>query len=254
MTELLVVDRRDEVATVGLARPAARNALNDALVAALAEFFEQPPAGVRAVVLHGVGDHFCAGLDLKELLSARSTDPQAPMRRSRRWHRAFDLIQFGEVPVVSALKGGVIGGGLELAAATHVRVAEPSTYFELPEPQRGLFLGGSGSVRIPRIIGASRVVDMMLTGRILDRAEAALLGLVHYEAPAGGALERAVEVARTIAKNPPMANYAIINAIPRIQDMATAEGMFAETMVARATRVGDDAAERITRFFDERRP
>jgi enoyl-CoA hydratase/carnithine racemase len=252
-TELLSIEQHDDIVTVGLNRPAARNAINDEMVCALERFFERPPEGTRAVVLHAVGEHFSAGLDLKELMSTRSHDPQDGMRRSRRWHRAFDLIQYGEAPVVSALKGGVIGGGLELASATHVRVAEPSTYFELPEPQRGLFLGGGGSVRIPRIIGASRVVDMMLTGRVLDRDEGLALGLVHYEARAGAGLSRALEVARVIAGNPPMANYAIINGIARIQEMAVGEGLFTETMVTRATRGGNDTAGRITDFFEGRK-
>lgn len=252
-SDLLLVERLDDIVTVGLNRPEARNAINDDLVLALERFFERPPQGARAVVLHGVGEHFCAGLDLKELMVKKSDDPQDGLRRSRRWHRAFDLVQFGEVPVVAVLKGGVIGGGLELAAATHVRVGEPSTFFQLPEPQRGLFLGGSGSVRIPRILGSSRVVDMMLTGRKLDRQEGLAHGLVHYEAEIDGGLERGIEIARVIATNPPMANFAIINGIPRIQDMATAEGMFVETMVARATRSGGEAGERISKFFDDRK-
>lgn len=252
-TDLLVVERLDDIVTVGLNRPEARNAINDDLVAAIEQFFERPPEGCRVVVLHGIGEHFCAGLDLKELISKRSKDPQDGFRRSRQWHRAFDLIQFGEVPVVAVLKGGVIGGGLELAAATHVRVGEPSTFFQLPEPQRGLFLGGGGSVRIPRILGASRVMDMMLTGRVLDRSEGLTHGLVHYEAEAGEGLERAIEIARKIATNPPMGNYAIINGISRIQDMAIAEGLFAETMVGRATRSGNEAGDRITKFFDGRK-
>ena len=77
------------------------------------------------------------------------------------WHRVFDRIQYSRVPVIAALRGAVIGGGLELACAAHIRVAEPSAYFALPEGQRGIFVGGGGSVRIPRLIGVARMADMM---------------------------------------------------------------------------------------------
>jgi len=155
------------------------------------------------------------------------------------------------VPVVSVLKGGVIGGGLEIAAATHVRVVERSTFFQLPEGQRGIFVGGGGSVRIPRIIGAGRVVEMMLTGRSYDADQGLQLGLGHHLVDNGTGLERALELAATIASNAPTSNYAVINGISRIAEMGHGEGLFAETMVASLT--GSDAAERINGFFEKRR-
>src|SRR5258705_12885076 len=96
------------------------------------------------------------------------------------WHRGFDRIQYCRVPVIAALKGAVIGGGLELACAAHIRVAEPSAYFALPEGQRGIFVGGGGSVRLPRLIGGARVTDMMLTGRGYSPAQRAASGLSPY--------------------------------------------------------------------------
>ena len=87
------------------------------------------------------------------------------------WHRAFDHLQFGRVPVVAVLHGAVVGGGLELACAAHVRVAETSTFYALPEGQRGIFVGGGASVRVPRLIGAHRMADMMLTGRVYSAEE-----------------------------------------------------------------------------------
>ncbi|RME18404.1 MAG: enoyl-CoA hydratase, partial [Alphaproteobacteria bacterium] len=114
----------DGVATLTMNRPEKRNAMNDALLAALDGFFSAPPEGVRAVVLTGSGGHFCAGLDLAE---HKVRNAEETMRHSRGWHRVMDQIQFGGLPVVSAMFGAVIGGGLELATATHVRIAEPST-------------------------------------------------------------------------------------------------------------------------------
>src|SRR6185436_1992570 len=103
------------------------------------------------VVIHGVGDHFSSGLDLSELTDHDAT---GGLIHSQMWHRVFDRIQYSRVPVIAALKGAVIGGGLELACAAHIRVAEPSAYFALPEGQRGIFVGGGGSVRLPRLIGS----------------------------------------------------------------------------------------------------
>jgi enoyl-CoA hydratase/carnithine racemase len=251
---LVLVEIEDSIAHVRLNRPSKRNAINDALLDEMDACFARGLAGVRAVILSGEGEHFCAGLDLFELMAKRSPDILVGMRRSRQWHRTFDQIQFGEVPVISVLKGGVIGGGFELAAATHVRVTESSAFFQLPEGQRGIFLGGSGSVRIPRIIGASRVVEMMLTGRALTADEALALGLAHYKVADGEGLSRARELATAIAKNAPATNYAVINGINRISEMPMGEGLFAETMVTVMTRAaGTDASKRITDFFEGRR-
>src|SRR3546814_2970966 len=107
------------------------------------------------------------------------------------WYAAFRHIQFGRVPVIAVLHGAVIGGGLELAAATHVRIAEPSSFYALPEGQRGIFVGGGGSVRIPRLIGVARMMDMMLTGRVYDAAEGHAIGLSQYLVGKGEEIGRA---------------------------------------------------------------
>ncbi len=109
-TELL-----DAVAVVRLTRPLKRNALNDGLITDLHHAFDHLPPTVRAVVVHGEGEHFCAGLDLSEL---QERDAGQGMMHSRFWHRALDAMQFGPVPVIAALHGAVVGGGLELASAT----------------------------------------------------------------------------------------------------------------------------------------
>ena len=251
---LIRVEHHDDIAFVTLNRAAKRNAINDALLAELDACFPARLGNAKVVVLAGTGEHFCAGLDLFELMATRGSDPMQGMRRSRKWHEVFDRIQFGEVPVVSVLKGGVIGGGFELAAATHVRVCEASAFFQLPEGQRGIFLGGGGSVRIPRIIGAGRVTEMMLTGRQVDARAAHALGVAHEMVPDGTGMARAKELARAIASNASTTNFAIINGIQRIGEMSMGDGMFAETMVTMMTRVGNTGAERrIHEFFEGRR-
>jgi len=250
---LLTTEARDAVLIIKLNRAAKRNAINDALLEALEHQFSRLPEETRAVVLAGEGEHFCAGLDLAERLSKPRRNALDTVRHSRRWHRCFELIQFGDVPVISALKGAVIGGGLELAAATHIRVADTGTFFQLPEGQHGIFVGGGASVRVPRIIGAHRMVEMMLTGRKVDAQEGHALGLCHYVEPEGNSFEQALSLATKIAGNAEISNYAIINAISRINDMSMAEGFFTESVVASMSRSSNEADQRISSFFEQRK-
>jgi enoyl-CoA hydratase/carnithine racemase len=200
-------------------------------------------------VLAGNGEHFCSGLDLSE---HEHRDAFGVMRHSQMWHRVFEKIQFGALPVVAALHGGVIGGGLELAAATHVRVADETAFYALPEGQRGIFVGGGATVRVGRIIGSGRLVEMMLTGRAYDAAEGQRLGLSHYLVEPGQAFAKAMELAQRIAGNAALSNYAILNAIPRIEDMSMKDGLFTESLVAALAQTGEEAAERLRAFLERR--
>src|SRR4249919_2296792 len=199
--ELLKIEQKGAVLAVGLNRPAKRNALNDGIILAIGDCFADLPDSVGAVVVHGIGDHFSSGLDLSELTEQDATEG---LRHSQMWHRVFDRIQYSRVPVIAALKGAVIGGGLELACAAHIRVADPSAYYALPEGQRGIFVGGGGSVRLPRLIGAARMADMMLTGRIYNATEGVALGFSQYLVEEGGAFEKAMELAERVSTNAPL--------------------------------------------------
>jgi enoyl-CoA hydratase/carnithine racemase len=246
---VLHIEHDGLVTHLRLNRPAKRNAINDVLVAALHTAFVNLPEATRVVVLSGEGAHFCAGLDLSEV---RERSVAEGVVHSRMWHAAFDQVQFGRVPVVSVLHGAVVGGGLELASATHIRVAETGTFYALPEGQRGLFVGGGGSARIPRLIGVSRMTDMMMTGRVLDAAAGQQLGVSQYLVGAGEGLAKAFELARRIAENAPLSNFAVMHALPRIADMSQPDGLFVESLMA-AIAQGDEAAkDRIRAFLDGR--
>src|ERR1700737_2148061 len=143
LPESLRVERDGPIAILRLNRARKRNALNDPTIVGIGAFFAHLPEDVRVVVICGAGEHFSAGLDLSELVERGVVEG---IQHSRMWHQALDNIQFGPVPVVAVLHDAVVGGGLELAAAAHVRVAEPSTFYALPEGSRGLFVGGGGSV------------------------------------------------------------------------------------------------------------
>src|SRR3954447_9342797 len=180
----LQLDIQDNIAIVRLTRASKRNALSDALILALRNTFENLPSSVRAAVIDGEGPHFCAGLDLSEL---QERDAGQGLVHSRMWHAALELVQHGPVPVIAALHGAVVGGGLELASACHIRVADATTFYALPEGSRGIFVGGGGSVRIPKLIGASRMADMMFTGRVYNAEEGERVGFAQYLVPQGQA-------------------------------------------------------------------
>src|ERR1700757_1114791 len=150
----LKVERQGAVLTVGLNRPAKRNALNDGIILEIGACFANLPDDLGAVVIHGIGDHFSSGLDLSELTEHDAT---GGLLHSQMWHRVFDRIQYSRVPVIAALKGAVIGGG----------------------------------VRLPRLIGVARMMDMMLTGRAYSATEGASYGFAQYLTEDGGSLTKA---------------------------------------------------------------
>ena len=252
MSDMLKIEVKDGgIAVLTMNRPGKRNAMCDELLEAIDGFFRKVPDGVRVVVLTGTQGHFCSGLDLSE---HKARDAEGTMRHSRGWHEVMDRIQFGGLPVISAMFGAVIGGGLELATSTHVRIAEPSTIFQLPEGRRGIFVGGGATVRVGRILGADRMIEMMLTGRKYGAEEGLALGLAHYSVGEGEALELALELAAKIASNAPLSNYIMVQAIARIEDMAKADGLFTESLCAALTQTSPDALEGLAAFLEKRAP
>ncbi|MGH1454518.1 MAG: crotonase/enoyl-CoA hydratase family protein [Paracoccaceae bacterium] len=221
----------DGIVQVILARPAKRNALNAQTIEELITVFSTlPRLGARAVVLRAEGDHFCAGLDLVEHHD-QDRRPEEFMHLCLRWHEAFNKMEYGGVPIIAALKGAVVGGGLELASAAHVRVADAGTYFALPEGQRGLFTGGGATIRVADLVGKARMIDMMLTGRVYKGAEAEAVGLCQYRVD-GSSDDKAMELARAAATNPPLSNFAICSAISHMQNMSAMDAAYAESVVA----------------------
>ena len=243
----IALEMQGAVAVVRLCRPAKRNALNDGLIEALRDVFQNLPAEALAAVIHGEGDHFCAGLDLSEL---KERDASEGIFHSRGWHVALNAVEQGRVPVVAALHGAVVGGGLELASAAHIRVADESTFYALPEGTRGIFVGGGGSVRVPKLIGAARMTDMMLTGSVYNAVDGERVGLAQYLVPNGGALAKAIELASRIATNAPMTNFALTHALPRIAEQPADHGLFTEALVASIAQAAPEAKARVRAFLE----
>ncbi len=242
----LRVERDGSVLTVRLSRVEKRNALNDETMLGLEAIFSAIPAGVGAALLCADGDHFSAGLDLSELTER---DAAEGALHSRQWHRVLDRLQFGRVPIVAVLHGAVVGGGLELAAAAHIRVAERSTFYALPEGARGIFVGGGASVRIPRMIGVARMTDMILTGRVVQAEEGQQIGLSQYLVGAGEGFALGMKLARRVAENAAMTNYAVMHALPRIAEVGQDQGLLFESLMAAISQDAPEAKQRLREFL-----
>src|SRR6266481_8961061 len=247
----LTASQHGPVTLLRLSRPAKGNALDDATIAGIESFFSDPPEETRAIILHGEGKHFSAGADLSAFAHISAS---GRVHFSRSWHRAFDCIENGGVPVVAVLQGAVIGGGLELAAAAHVRVAESSAYYALPEGSRGIYVGGGASVRLPRLIGTARVMEMMLTGRTYDATEGQALGISHYVVASGAGLAKGLELARRIAENEPLTNFAVMHVLPRIAEQDPASGYLMEALMAAIASGIPGAQQRLEDFLSKRAP
>ena len=242
---------RNGVSWLGLNRPQKRNAINDALLAELEFGVRRAQEEARALVIFGHGPCFSAGLDLTE---HRTRSAEEVYHGSRVWHAAFSLLRHGRIPAIAALHGATIGGGLELAAACHIRIADENAFFALPEGTRGIYVGGGASVHVARLLGTSRMADMMLTGRVLDAAAAERTGLVQYVVPQGEAKSKAAELAAKVSTMAPLTILGVLHALPRIQDMSEADGLFVESLMIAFTHTGPEAAARLSEFTAKRAP
>jgi enoyl-CoA hydratase/carnithine racemase len=238
---------RGEILLVRLSRPEKRNAMNDATVLAIDAIFSDIPTGVKCAIIYGEGKHFSAGLDLSELTER---DAMQGVQHSRMWHRALDKVQFGTVPVVAVLHGACVGGGLELASACHIRVAEASAFYALPEGQRGIFVGGGASVRLPKLIGMARMADMMFTGRVINAEEGNTIGISQYLVEDDKGLEKGMELAIKISGNAGITNYALMHVLPRIVDASQDQALMMESLIAAIAQNAPEAKERMKQFLE----
>jgi (methylthio)acryloyl-CoA hydratase len=248
-SDTLKIEVQDNILIVALNRPEKRNAINDETILALEKTFSNVPKDVKCAIIYGEGKHFSAGLDLSELKERNAVQG---VYHSRMWHRALEKIQFGSVPVVAVLHGACVGGGLEIAAACHIRIAENSTFYALPEGQRGIFVGGGASVRLPKLIGMARMVDMMLTGRVLNATEGVNFGLSQYLVSDGEGFDKALELAKRISNNAGMTNYALMHVLPRIVDAGQDSGLMMEALIAAIAQDAPEAKDRLNDFLEGR--
>lgn len=245
----LKLEVRENILLISLNRPEKRNAFNDDLILGLEKVFDTLPSTIRCAIIVGNGKHFSAGLDLSEL---KEKDVIQGLYHSRMWHRVLEKVQFGAVPVIAVLHGAVVGGGLELASACHIRVAETTAFYALPEGQRGIFVGGGASVRLPKLIGMARMTDMMLTGRVYTAEEGERIGIAQYLVEEGSGIDKGIELAKKIASNAGMTNYALTHVLPRIVDSGQTEGLLLESMMAAIAQDAPEAKQRLRDFLEGR--
>lgn len=254
MSEDLVTYELDgHVARVGLNRPDKRNALSSALTSQLEQAVMRAQEEARVGLLFSHGEHFCAGLDLREAGGWINDHQRHQELRvgSAAAGRPFDFLARGRIPFVAAISGACIGGGLEIASCCQIRVGDETSFFALPEGQRGIYLGGGGSVRVARLLGVARMSDLMLTGRVLTAEEGERFNVLQYRVSAGEHVTRASSLAHRIAENARLTNWAIVNGLPRIQDYSYDDGLFVEGLFSHIA-ASPESEERLKEFVEGR--
>ena len=251
--EDIVVERDGAVMQITLARPHARNALRrQTLDELLRAFGEAPASGTRAIVIAGDGTAFASGADLKEMRT--STTAQKEENLERRWGPLLQLIEEGPIPVIAAIRGYAVAGGLEIALAAHLRIAGHSAKLGLTEILRGHIPGGGGTVRLPRLVGVGHALRYLLTGDTVTADEALRIGLVNEVHPDEQVLPRAMALAQTIAAMSPTAVRLTLRAVIEQRELGLNAALALERQLCKEMRASRDYQEGLDAFVEKREP
>jgi enoyl-CoA hydratase len=247
----LTVDIADRIATITVNRPDKLNALNDATIAELGVAIDAAIAddAVGAVILTGAGRAFVAGADISELASQSPLEAQA---RARAGQTVFRKFETSPKPTIAAVNGFSLGGGCELAMACHLRIASEKARFGQPEAKLGIVPGFGGSQRLPRLIGRGAALKLLLTGDMIDAAEAHRLGLADEVVPADQLMDRVRALATTMLANGPLALAGCIDAVNRGLDTSLEEGCRIESDLFGLLSATADMREGMQAFLDKR--
>jgi enoyl-CoA hydratase len=252
--EFLNLEQDGAVAIVTITRPAVLNALNEALLTEMRAAFDAlaEDEGVRAIVLTGAGEKaFVAGADIKELAAQT---PVSGRELARRGQRFFTRIEQLGKPVIAAINGFALGGGCELALACTFRFAADTAKIGLPEITLGLLPGYGGSVRLPRLIGKARAMEMILTGKPVTADEAFRVGLVNRVVPAASLLSEAKAFAADLAAKAPIALRYAMQSVERGLEMPFDEALESEATLFGLVASTADMREGTTAFLEKRKP
>ena len=252
--ETIVYAVDDHVATVTLNRPDVHNAQNDTLRRELYDIFAAlgTDDDVKVVIVTGAGERaFSAGADIREFV-APASPTELRERRKRLDYRA--MMERCPQPIIAAINGFALGGGLELALACDIRIAAETAQLGLTEVNLAIIPGGGGTQRLPRLIGRGKALEMILTGARIPAAEALRIGLVERVVPAGDALEAAIELARTIADKAPIALRYAKEAVVKGLGMSLEDGLRLEGDLSTLLRTTEDRVEGAKAFLEKRKP
>jgi enoyl-CoA hydratase len=248
----ILVERRGTVGIVTLNRPQALNALNGALIAELVVAFddlEGDPA-IGAIVLTGNEKAFAAGADIKEMVGKTYMQAYAEDFITRGWERVGQCRK----PVVAAVAGFALGGGCEVAMMCDIVIAAENARFGQPEIQLGTMPGAGGTQRLPRFIGKAKAMDLCLTGRMMDAAEAERAGLVSRIVPADKLLDEAIAVAERISQMSQPIAMMVKEAVNRAFETTLTEGVRFERRLFHSTFATEDQKEGMAAFIEKRKP
>ena len=252
-SQVLLSETRGHVALITLNRPDKRNALNGQLRAAFLGAIDEMArdAHVRAIVVTGAGDKaFVAGADIAEFDGRSPVDQYRVMKLPT----IFDAVERCSKPVLAAINGFCLGGGMELALACDIRIASSAAKFGQPEVNLGIIPGGGGTQRLPRIIGLGAALRLILSGDMIDAAEALRLRLIEEVVPPEELLPRTMALAETIASKSPVAVAAAKEATRAALSLSLPEGLKLETALFQLCFASEDKAEGVRAFLEKRPP
>ena len=251
MVNEVIVLQEGHIGRVTVNRPKQLNAMNSATRSAIVEAFEQfgSDPDVRAIILAGAGEKsFIAGADLTEFATSDELDT-AKMRNE--W-RMIDIAAACPTPIIAMIDGFCLGGGMELAMACDLRVASDRSRFGQPEINLGILPGAGGTQRLPRLVGEGRALELMLTGRIIDAAEAERYGIVNFVWPADELETRTIELAEQIASKAAFAAERVKRATR--SGLALEEGLQHERELFAECFNSPDGKEGVAAFLEKRKP
>ncbi|WP_066292453.1 enoyl-CoA hydratase/isomerase family protein [Bacillus sp. FJAT-29937] len=252
MEEVCLCEIYEKVAIIEINRPP-YNPLNPAVIQKMTYFLEElyGREDVNVLVIKGAGEKaFSAGADINQFVSKLGS---RDISLSGNFHRAFELLTLLPIPVIAALKGHVLGGGLELALACDFRICDENTTLGLPEVNLGIFPGAGGTQRLPRIVGKSKAMEMMMFGTSINAEEAKKYGLVNQITAVGAVEEEAMKWANILKEKPKRSLQNIKKTINRGLEISLSEGIRYEMEIFAETFLSRDAEEGVSAFLDKRK-
>jgi len=253
MYKTLLYEKKENIGILTINRPDKLNAISNELTTELKSFLDEVERDddLRVLVITGAGDKaFVAGADINELVER---DALLGRRVSQERQDIFSRIENLPIPVIGAINGYALGGGLELALACNIRLASDNAQFGAPEVKLGIIPGDGGTQRLPRLVGLGRAMEMILTGNFIDAEEACRIGLVNKVYPPEELMDKAMKLARTIASRPPLAVMYAKEAVNRSQEGSPEAGFALESYLHALSCTTDDKKEGVTAFLEKRK-